>query len=172
MTLVSLRLTVAAALVSSAMALSAQQPAGAPPQGPPPGGFHFPEPTNLKVLPKTLTGEQVHEIMDQWEGALGGNCGSCHAQDPTKKRPDGRPMLNFPDDSKPEKEVARKMVQMTEEINKNYISKIDSSGAPVTCGTCHRGHLGPEPFVAPPEHHGPPPTGAPGAPPAAAPPVK
>ena len=42
------------------------------------------------------------------------------------------------------------------EINANYISKIDGSGAPVTCGTCHRGHFGPEPFAVPPppEPHG------------------
>jgi hypothetical protein len=26
---------------------------------------------------------------------------------------------------------------------------VDNSGAPVTCGTCHRGHIGPEPFIAP-----------------------
>jgi len=42
---------------------------------------------------------------------------------------------------------------MVEEINANYISKIDSSGEPVTCGTCHRGHLGPEPFAAPVHPH-------------------
>jgi len=42
---------------------------------------------------------------------------------------------------------------MVEEINANYISKIDSSGEPVTCGTCHRGHLGPEPFAAPVRPH-------------------
>jgi hypothetical protein len=39
---------------------------------------------------------------------------------------------------------------MVQDINVNYISKIDSSGEPVSCGTCHRGHLGPESFVAPP----------------------
>jgi len=43
------------------------------------------------------------------------------------------------------------MFTMMEEINRNYIVKIDSSGAPVTCATCHRGHLRPEPYVIPPE---------------------
>jgi hypothetical protein len=60
------------------------------------------------------------------------------------------------------------MYGMAEDINKNYVSKIDNSGAAVTCGTCHRGHLNPEPFVIPPDEHGgprpaqgvPPPTGA------------
>jgi len=43
------------------------------------------------------------------------------------------------------------MYTMTEDINKNYVSKVPSSEAPVTCGTCHRGHLGPEPFLIPPD---------------------
>jgi hypothetical protein len=30
---------------------------------------------------------------------------------------------------------------------------VENSGAPVTCGTCHRGHLDPEPFVIPPDEH-------------------
>ncbi len=118
----------------------------------------YPEPKNLKVLPKDLTGEQVHDIMEQWEGALGAKCSTCHTPDPNNIGPNGRPRLNFADDTKQDKETARKMYQMVEMINQNYISKIDSSGAPVTCGTCHRGHLGPQPFVpAPEEHDGPPP---------------
>ena len=117
----------------------------------------YPEPKNLKVLPKNLTGEQVHDIMEQWEGALGAKCGTCHTPDPNNIGPNGRPRLNFADDTKQDKETARKMFQMVEGINLNYISKIDSSGAPVTCGTCHRGHLGPQPFVPAPEEHEPPP---------------
>jgi hypothetical protein len=120
-------------------------------QTPPPPPHEHPAPTNLKVLPRNLTGEQVHEIMEQWEGELGSGCKTCHAVDPKKVAPNGRPVLNFADDSKKEKQTARKMYKMTEEINANYIAKIDSSGAPVTCGTCHRGHLGPEPFVVPEE---------------------
>jgi hypothetical protein len=52
---------------------------------------------------------------------------------------------------------------MTEEINANFVARIDSSGAPVTCGTCHRGHLGPEPFSAPHEEVRPVPPPAPQA---------
>lgn len=112
----------------------------------------FPAPTNLQVLPKNLTGQQVHEIMHSWEAALGGSCGTCHTANPNDIGPNGRPRLNFADDSKPEKATARLMYRMTEEINTNYVAKVQNSGVPVTCGTCHRGHLGPEPFVAPPEH--------------------
>jgi mono/diheme cytochrome c family protein len=110
-----------------------------------------PAPTNLKVLPKTLTGDQVHELMEQWEAALDAHCNTCHTPDLKNIGPNGRPRLNFADDSKSEKAAARMMYKMTEDINKNYVSMIDSSGAPVTCGTCHRGHLGPEPWAAPKE---------------------
>jgi hypothetical protein len=159
----SSRLTLAAAVTVVAASVSlfagrslvfaAQEPIPPPPQsqpgGPPP--HEMPAPTNLKVLPKNLTGAQVHEIMEKWEGELGTSCKTCHAADPKNLGPNGKPRLNFPDDSKEDKQTARKMFKMVEEINANYISKIDSSGMPVTCGTCHRGHLGPEPFVAPPE---------------------
>jgi hypothetical protein len=124
-----------------------------------PAPHEHPAPTNLKVLPKNLTGEQVHEIMEQWEGELGTGCKTCHTVNPKDIGPNGKPRLNFADDSKEEKQTARKMYQMTEKINAEYISKIDSSGAPVTCGTCHRGHFGPEPFVPAKEKEGPPPAG-------------
>ena len=161
----SSRLTLAAAVTVVAASVSlfagrslvfaAQEPIPPPPQSqpaaPPPPQHEMPAPTNLKVLPKNLTGAQVHEIMEKWEGELGTSCKTCHAADPKNLGPNGKPRLNFADDSKEDKQTARKMFKMVEDINANYISKIDSSGAPVTCGTCHRGHLGPEPFVAPPE---------------------
>jgi hypothetical protein len=134
----------------------AQAPQSEPPaQGSPSQEAHHnhPAPTNLQVLPKTLTGEQVHEIMEKWEGYLGTKCSHCHAADPKNMGPNGRPRLNYADDTRPEKATARQMFKMTEMINVDYIGKIDSSGEPVTCGTCHRGHLGPEPYKIPPEDH-------------------
>jgi Photosynthetic reaction centre cytochrome C subunit len=129
-----------------------QQPAGGPPRPP----RTYPAPTNLKVLPKNLTGQQVHEIMEKWEGSLGAHCSTCHTPDPKDIGPNGRPRLNFADDSKEEKATARLMYKMTEDINVNYVSKMPNSEAPVTCGTCHRGHLGPEPFVIPEDGPRPP----------------
>ena len=124
--------------------------------------FQAPPPTNLKVLSKGTTGEQIHEIMHGWEAQLGAECTTCHAVDPNRKMPNGRPALNFADDSKPEKNTARLMYRMVEDINKNYVSKIedkdhnhdhDKDEAAVTCGTCHRGHVHPPAFVAPKEDH-------------------
>lgn len=134
---------------------------------------NLPGPTNLQVLPKNLTGQQVHEIMEGFAGSLGVHCDFCHAADPNKMGPNGRPQLNFADDSKDDKKIARIMFTMTQQINADYINKAkaldpDSMGMTVTCGTCHRGHQMPEEFVIPTEG-GPPPAGAPAgsAPPAA-----
>jgi hypothetical protein len=136
----------------------------------------FPAPTNLQVLPKDLTGAQVHEIMEGFAGSLGVHCDFCHAADPKNLMPNGRPRMDFADDSKDNKKIARIMIAMTMQINADYISKSkaldpDSMGMTVKCGTCHRGHEMPEEFVLPTEG-GPPPAGGPpaGAPPAAAPP--
>jgi hypothetical protein len=59
------------------------------------------------------------------------------------------------------KEIARIMFRMTEEINTKYVVRIDGSGLPVTCGTCHRGHLGPQPFLFPSDTVSGVPTGPP-----------
>lgn len=146
----------------------AAQTAPAPPAGgAPPAGRpmrNLPAPTNLQVLPKNLTGDQVHEIMEGFAGSLGVHCDFCHAADPKNLMPNGHPRLNFADDSKDEKKIARVMISMVGQINGEYISKTtamdpDAMGMKVTCGTCHRGHQMPEEFVPPPEH-------GPGAPPA------
>jgi hypothetical protein len=140
----------AALFALTTVAQAPQPPQGA--GGPPHQHQSAPPPTNLKVLPKDLTGEQVHEIMHKWEADLGAECSMCHASDPKNIGPNGRPRLNFADDSKKEKATARLMFTMMEDINKNYVSKVDGEGGPVTCGTCHRGHAQPEAFVPKPDH--------------------
>jgi len=164
--------------VPAAQTAPAPPAAGAPPQGMPGGRpmRSYPAPTNLQVLPKNLTGQQVHEIMEGVAGSLGVHCDFCHAADPKNLMPNGRPRLNFADDSKDDKKIARIMITMTQQINADYISKAsamdpDAMGMKVTCGTCHRGHEMPEEFVIPKEGGpgGPPPAG--GAPNGAAPPA-
>ena len=137
--LVATAITVATAAQTTATPLSADAP-------PPAEARLYPAPTNLKVLPKDLTGQQVHEIMEQWSAALGAHCNSCHVEDRNNNGPNGRPMLDFGDDSKGMKLAARMMYAMTEKINTEYVAKIDGSGISVTCGTCHRGQMSPEPF--------------------------
>ncbi len=163
----------AAAVLAATNGVQASQDqpqAAAPPAqtapAPPPGRpmRNLPAPTNLQVLPKNLTGDQVHEIMEGFAGSLGVHCDFCHAADPKNLMPNGHPRLNFADDSKDDKKIARVMISMVQRINGEYISKTtamdpDAMGMKVTCGTCHRGHQMPEEFVPPPEH-------GPGAPPA------
>ena len=159
----------AVALLATASFVAAQSPATPPPTGAPRSPRTYPAPTNLKVLPKDLTGQQVHEIMEKWESSLGAHCSSCHTADPGNIGPNGKPRLNFADDSKDEKVVARLMVAMTEELNQKYFKQMPqhdhdhadadhdhAHGEPpaVTCATCHRGHMHPEEFVPPAEEHG------------------
>lgn len=132
--------------LASIFAVLSHNPVSAAQDAAAPAAHQYPKPTNLKVLPKDMTGQQIHELMQTWAGQLGTKCTGCHVVDKTKTSPDGKPVLDFASDRKEEKETARKMYGMTDKINADYISKIDSSGDPVTCGTCHRGHLGPEPF--------------------------
>lgn len=139
---------------------AAQAPQGPPPGGPPPGGAmmarSFPPPTNLQVLPKDITGQQLHETMEHWASDLGVHCDTCHAADPKNLGPNGRPRINFASDEKDEKKMARIMYTMTEDVKANYVAKVAAMdkmaepAAPVTCGTCHRGHVDPEAFTPAP----------------------
>ena len=77
---------------------------------------------------KALTGEpadQLNPTMVYFEAALGVGCPYCHDNDATKREAD----------TKPQKQVARRMIEMVHAINKNTFG-----GAPrVTCFTCHMG---------------------------------
>lgn len=110
----------------------------------------LPAPVNLKVLPKDLTGKQVNDVMERWGVDLGVRCSACHGEDLDNVVSVERRRSRFAADSQPMKEIARLMYTMTEEINSNFIAKVEGSGLPVTCGTCHRGHVSPEPAVVAP----------------------
>ena len=125
--------------------LVAQPPEGAPP--PPAGGRRpMPEPKNLKVL-KVPVAELI-PIMRRFNASLGVECSFCHVQG------------NFASDDKHEKEMARTMITMTQQINTNF----PDGKMHVGCFTCHRGEK--EPVMAPPapaggaEHRPPPPPAA------------
>ncbi|MBO9592554.1 MAG: c-type cytochrome [Niabella sp.] len=99
-------------------------------------------PHNLKVLPQDITHERLDSIMESYNKALGVKCSFCHA----KKKDSDR--LDFASDENPAKDVARNMLRMTIDINKNYF-RTDSVIHPaylntVTCNTCHKGDAYPE----------------------------
>ncbi|MGP8258422.1 MAG: c-type cytochrome [Acidobacteriaceae bacterium] len=106
---------------------------------------------NLKVLPDTISRDDLRKLMRQFTGDLGVQCEFCHAAaDPVTKREDRA------SDANPVKETARYMIQMTEDINTKYLAEIPNrkDTNPVTCGTCHRGEKHPSVFVAPPRQEG------------------
>jgi len=87
-----------------------------------------PAPTNLKVL-KASTGPEVRQIMQTFTAALGVQCSNCHAQGG-----------NYASDENPKKEVARKMIRMTQTINAQF----PDGKMLVSCYTCHRGEAQPK----------------------------
>lgn len=112
-----------------------------------------PAPTNLKVLPKDITGAQLIAIMRGFTGDLGVGCNFCHAEDPATHRP------NFASDANPMKDRARVMIKMATAINAEYLTQLDNPKAmsKVTCGTCHRGMSTPPEFVPQPRQRQTPP---------------
>ena len=100
-----------------------------------------PRPTqNLQVLPKDWTTAEVQPFMQGVAAALGVQCTYCHERDRSL-------------DSKPQKLLARKMLQMTMAINNEFLTDVGEpaadGAAKVTCYTCHRGSL--KPLSVPPE---------------------
>lgn len=81
---------------------------------------------NIKVL-KGVPSGQLRLIMNSFTEALGVKCTYCHTSV-------DEPHL----DDKPEKEKARQMIKMVQNINRNYPTE-----GLVTCFTCHRGALQP-----------------------------
>ena len=102
--------------------MMAQEPAA-----PPPGGGQRPAPKNLKLLQPS----ELMPAMRAYKTALGVECTFCHVEG------------NFPSDEKQNKEIARKMISMTRDIN----GRFPDSKEHVTCYTCHRGAT--EPAMAP-----------------------
>ncbi|HEY5381358.1 MAG TPA: c-type cytochrome [Acidobacteriaceae bacterium] len=114
----------------------------------------LPRPTNLQVLPKDISTEDLLKVMHGFTQQLGVRCTFCHAEDATTHHPD------FASDAKPQKNSARIMMRMTHEINTKYLAQIQDPDAmpemkTVSCGTCHRGHSMPEIFTPPEQHEAP-----------------
>ncbi|MGB8317708.1 MAG: c-type cytochrome [Ignavibacteriaceae bacterium] len=102
---------------------------------------HF---TNLTVLPKTISKEDLVNVMRSFTEGLGVKCSFCHVeeegQSPNK--------FDFSSDDKDNKKKARVMMKMTSNINENYLSELKDFGGgnviEVKCITCHHGLKEPE----------------------------
>lgn len=99
------------------------------------------ESPNVKVL-TGLYAQQFQEEMNYMVQALGVTCGTCHVQ------------RNFGSEDKPEKQTARRMLEMTKMLNQQFFpdhkpKEGESVLGRVTCYTCHQGERTPK---LPPGH--------------------
>ena len=142
---------------------STQYPQPAPPsaQAAPPAQAAASQYKNLQVLPPDIPREQLLEIMRTFTRSLGVRCNHCHVVTATEPKE----VLDFPNDTKEEKRVARVMIQMVQQINGAWMDRVEqaehgTTAAPsasaeppemrVGCWTCHRGQKEPEMPPPPP----------------------
>jgi hypothetical protein len=115
-------------LVASAAA-GQTTPAPAPAAQPPP-----PPMTNLQIYPKETPRPEIFATMQGFAQALGVQCTYCHVGQ--------APQFDFAADTKPTKNVARKMILMSREITARLPEVTGKPAAEITrlrCATCHRG---------------------------------
>lgn len=94
--------------------------------------------TNLKVLPKNISRQELISTMRGFALGLGVRCTYCHVGK------EGQPLdsVNFKSDDKRTKRVARVMIDMLNHINEEHLSDVPDRPLPhvvVRCETCHRG---------------------------------
>jgi hypothetical protein len=82
---------------------------------------------NLKILPHDMSKADIKKLMKGMSAALGVECEHCHNTD------------NFAEDTE-KKEVARQMMKMQAEINKEFFKGEKKVG----CLTCHNGQKEPK----------------------------
>ena len=75
---------------------------------------HEPHFKNLQILPKDISDHDLDSVMHHFTASLGVKCNFCHVVDTVAKKMDAA------SDAKPEKNIARKMMLMAIDINKNY----------------------------------------------------
>lgn len=101
------------------------------------------KPTNLKVLPKNISEEELTQVMRGFNAALGVKCGHCHAP-----KANGEKGLDFASDANPYKNAARAMMKMTNKINKKYFKEQNEGVVQnINCETCHNGKTEPKTII-------------------------
>ena len=100
------------------------------------------KPENLKVLPETMTMQQVRRVMSGFNSGLGVRCIHCHVGE------EGKPLstYDFASDDKEAKETTRAMMKMVSAINDDHIKQLSDGEEriSVNCQTCHHGLAKPQ----------------------------
>ena len=81
--------------------------------------YNEPRFKNLQILPKDISDHDLDSVMHHFTAALGVKCNFCHVRNEEAKQ------MDFASDAKPEKKIARKMMLMAIDINKNYFKGMD-----------------------------------------------
>jgi len=84
---------------------------------------------NLTVLPEDISPADLDATMDRMTEDLDVSCAHCHDE------------RDHSADSRPAKDIARRMMRMTIALNRDYFP--DADAPMVTCRTCHQGKLKP-----------------------------
>lgn len=100
-------------------------------------GAANPQYTNLKILPKDITHEQMDSVMHHYTASLNVKCNFCHSYNQEAKE------MNWASDANKHKLITRQMMTMTNKLNKENFDHTGSltlsSQLAVTCYTCHHG---------------------------------
>jgi tetratricopeptide (TPR) repeat protein len=129
-------------LLNSSLALAQTPAPGAGQRG---AGPTPPPMTNLQIIPKDTSREQVIQVMQAFTQSLGVQCNYCHVQEGRGGRND------FASDEKQTKKTARQMMVFARAINEKLptvVSKTAGETTQVGCATCHRGVPIPKQLVA------------------------
>jgi tetratricopeptide (TPR) repeat protein len=103
--------------------------------------------TNLQLLPKDIGKGELVGTMRDWAGGLGVRCKHCHVG------PDNLEGMDFASDEKPAKRAARKMLEMSRAINREFLRDLPvveegERHQIVSCYTCHHGQSTPPRNIA------------------------
>lgn len=152
------------------LGITTTQNAQTPPAAPPPSTAPAGQPPgfkNLQVFPHDIPRERLIAAMRGFTAGLGVKCNFCHVVSATEPKE----VLDFPNDAKEEKRIARVMIEMVAQVNGTYLPKVeaveheaaattttaagpdaDETENRVACWTCHRGSKRPD-IMPPPEKH-------------------
>ena len=115
--------------------------------------FEWPKPKKTKVIPRSVSPDELRSTMMMFARGLGTRCITCHVG----KEPDDLSTFDFQSDAKQNKLNARLMLKMQNDINEKVLPKIkpdppDTERVQVTCLTCHQKQLKPPAPPSPPAH--------------------